>query len=69
MKGHTFILKYSLQFACTNLDGSQKEGVTLRGVPERGGGFPQNRGAGGVGGTKPAGNYVTALLTKEKQLN
>ena len=32
--------------------------------PERGGGFPQKRGRE----TNPAGNYVIALLTKEKQL-
>ena len=34
-----------------------------RGVPRKGRGFPQKRGA-----TNPAENYVIALLTKEKQL-
>ena len=38
----------------------KKEGSTQK----RGGGFPQKRGRG----TNPAGNYVIALLTKEKQL-
>ena len=58
MKGNTFILKYFLQFACTNLDGSQKEGSTQKGE-----GVPSEKG-----GTNPAENYVIALLTKKKQL-
>ena len=53
MKRNTFILKCFLQFTCTNLDGSQKEGDNFlsflqkeggtqkRGVPsEKGGGVP-----------------------------
>ena len=37
-----------LQFTCTNLDGSQKEGVTFKFASERGG--SQKRGGGGGGG-------------------
>ena len=50
MKGNTFILKYFLQFACTNLDGSQKEGGNFLNLLQKEGalrkeGFsPQNRG-------------------------
>ena len=53
-----------LQFTCTNLDGSQKEGVTFKFASERGG--SQKRGGGGwwwgvlpqkTGGSKPGGNY------------
>ena len=40
----------------------KKEGSTQKGGGQ--GGFPQKRGRG----TNPAGNYVIALLTKEKQL-
>ena len=37
MKRNTFILKCFLQFACTNLDGCQKEKVTFKFASERGG--------------------------------
>ena len=46
MKHNTFILKCFLQFTCTNVDGSQKEGVTFQicfrktGIPRKGGGVP-----------------------------
>ena len=45
MKCTSFILKCLIQFACSNLDGSQKKGVIFkiylrkRGCPERGGSF------------------------------
>ena len=55
MKGNTSILKYFLQFACTNLDGSQKEGSTQKGE-----GFLQKRGA-----TNPAEN-CHCIINKEK---
>ena len=50
-KCNTFILKFFLQFTCTNLDGSQKEGgggnflnlLQKEGVPRKGG-FPLKRG-------------------------
>ena len=47
-----------LQFPCTNLDGSQKEGnnflnlLQKEGGTQKGGGFPQKRW-----GSKPGGNY------------
>ena len=62
VKHKTFILKCFLQFTCTNLDGSQKEGgkvlnlLQKEGVP-RNGGVPQNTGRG----SNPGGNYVTLL--------
>ena len=43
MKRNTFILKCFLQFICTNLDGSQKEGgnflnlLQKQGIPRKGG--------------------------------
>ena len=48
MKRNTFILKCFLQFACTNLDGCQKEKVTFkfaseRGGTQKGGGLTQKR--------------------------
>ena len=52
------IWKYFIQFACTNLDGSQKEGSNFfyllwkEGLPRKGGGFLQKRG-----GSSPGGNY------------
>ena len=52
MKCNSFILKCFIQFACTNLDGSQKEGVFFQicfrkwGYPERGG-IPSEKGGGG----------------------
>ena len=51
MKRNTFILKCFLQFICTNLDGSQKEGgnflnlLQKEGIPRKGG---ASSGKGGV---------------------
>ena len=60
MKRNTFVLKCFLQFARTNLDGSQKKGVTFkicfrkRGVPRReGGGSLRNEGVPTVEETVP----------------
>ena len=47
MKRNTFILKCFLQFTCTNLDGSQKEGGNFINLLQKGGGFPQKMGGGG----------------------
>ena len=60
-KCNTFILRCFLQFTCTNLDGSQKEGGNFLNLlqKERGtqkGGLPQKRGDSNSGG-----NYVIAL--------
>ena len=61
-KRNTFILKCFLQFTFTNLDGSQKAGVTfliyLREYPERGEGSLRRGG----GGSDPGGNYETFAL-------
>ena len=63
MKRTTFILKCFIQFTCTNLEGSQKEGdnffnlLQKEGGTQKGGGFPQKGGEGGGGGSNPRGNY------------
>ena len=55
-------MKRNIQFTCTNLDGSQKEGVIFlicfrkRGYPERGGSLRK------VGGSNPGGNYDKFLM-------
>ena len=54
-KGNTFILKCFMQFTCTNLDGCQKERVTLL-ICFRKRVFPQKR-EGDEGGFNPGGNY------------
>ena len=56
----TFILKCFLQFTCTNLDGSQKEGGNFLNLLQKEGGtqkggFPQKRGV-----SNPGGNYAAA---------
>ena len=61
-KRNTFILKCFLQFACTNLNGSQKEGGSFLNSLQKEGGTPK---AGGVpsekgGGSNPGGNYASA---------
>ena len=51
MKRNTFILKCFLQFTCTNLDGSQKEGGNFINLLQKGGGgvlSENGRGGGGV---------------------
>ena len=64
MRCNTIILKCFIQFSCTNLDGSKKEGVTFlvcfrkRGLPRKGGGFPQKSR-----GPNPGGNYVILQIT------
>ena len=65
-KRNTFFLKCFIQFTCTNLDGSQKEGVGMgnflnflqkeRGT-QKGRGVPSEKG----GGSDPGGNYDVAL--------
>ena len=61
MNHNTFILKCFLQLACTNLDGSQKEGGNFlnlhqkEGVPRKGV-VSSEKGWGG-GGSNPGGNY------------
>ena len=52
-----------MEFACTNLDGSQKEGGNFfnllhkEGVPRKEG-FPQKREGRGGGGSNPRRNYA-----------
>ena len=50
MTSNTFILKCFLEFACTNLDGSQKEGV-IKFASERGGSLRNGCVWGGGGGS------------------
>ena len=51
MKCNTFILKCFLQFTYTNLDGSQKEGVTFKICFRKRGALSEK------GGSNPGGNY------------
>ena len=46
MKRNTFTLKCFAQFTCTNLDGSQKEGVTFFNLLQKEG-VPRKEGGGG----------------------
>ena len=43
MKHNTSFLKCFIEFTCTNLDGSQKEGVTFKFASEREG-YPESGG-------------------------
>ena len=56
MKVNTFILKYFLQFTCTNMDGSQKEGGNFLNLLLKEGSSLRKSGGGG-GGANPGGNY------------
>ena len=51
-KCNTFILKCFIQFTCTNLHGSQKEGGKFFKFALESGGSPRKGG-----GTNPGGNY------------
>ena len=46
-KRNTFILKFFIEFTCTNLDGSQKEGVTFL-IYFRKGEYPEKEWGGRV---------------------
>ena len=50
MKRDTFILKCFLQFTCTNLDGSQKDGGNILNLLQKEGG-PSEKKKGGGGST------------------
>ena len=47
MKRNTFILKCFLQFTCTNLDGSQKEGDNFLNLLQKEGSTQKEGGRGG----------------------
>ena len=51
--GNSFTFKCFLQFTCTNLDGSQKEGVTLNLLQNKGGTQKEGRGFPQKGGFQP----------------
>ena len=62
MKRNTFILNCFIQFTCTNLDGSRKEGGNFLNLFQKGGGT-HKEGRGWVpsekeGGSNSGGNYA-----------
>ena len=51
-------MKFFLQFACTNLDGSQKERINLLNLHQKDGGTQKRGGVPSEnGGFDPGGNY------------
>ena len=60
MKHNTFILKCFLQFACTDLDGSQKEGGNFLNLHQKERGTQTGVGGGG-GPSENAEGRVTTL--------
>ena len=74
MKHNTYILKCFLQFACTNLDGSQKEGGNFLNFHQKEGVTQKGEGGERVpsekGGSNPGVNYAgqVLLVPKPKRL-
>ena len=59
MKDNIFILKCFLEFACTNLDSSQKEGGNFLNLLQKETGTQKGWVPSEKGGSNPWGNYVS----------